>query len=465
MEEWLLVTTITRLFVNQDLITILGNQEGEIKIVTDGSVKDQIGTAAGVIILPTKQIHIDTLVPGRVSSSFRAELFGIVSCLYVVKIMEEVHNIVKSYRIGIDNIESAKSIFDREQGSYEDSIDIITVGRNIIKNIQSSVTWQWVQAHQKERGENLDEWAYWNDRMDSRAKELIVEWQDRFTEDTNLDQQRVSVWKGKVRIQHAKLGYLYRTTFGTQAKEYWGRKFSISKELVADINWPALGQALKNSPVGLRRWHTKFSSGHIGTASKMLLRKHRDNDLCPRCGSMEDNKHVVRCASGQMIWKKSVASVDSTLRDLQTDPLIHNGIITILDKWIRTVPHRPDTPMYRAQVEVGIFPFICGFMHISWQEAQHRFYSRIGSKRSAKKWSQAIIKKLFMIAWDQWEFRNSIQHSEQSTDNQQKNKEVTRQIQQELRKGIALLCSQDIPLFLQGEKILQSSSLNQAGVA
>ena len=46
-----------------------------------------------------------------------------------------------------------------------------------------------------------------------------------------------------------------------------------------------------------------------------------------------------------------------------------------------------------------------------WKEAQRRHYIRIGSKKSAKQWTIAIMHKLQLLQNDLWQFRNKILHS------------------------------------------------------
>ena len=45
------------------------------------------------------------------------------------------------------------------------------------------------------------------------------------------------------------------------------------------------------------------------------------------------------------------------------------------------------------------------------KEAQRLHYLRIGSKKSAKQWTIAILHKLLLLWEDLWQFRNKILHS------------------------------------------------------
>jgi hypothetical protein len=57
--------------------------------------------------------------------------------------------------------------------------------------------------------------------------------------------------------------------------------------------------------------------------------------------------------------------------------------------------------------------FILGRWSPKWQKAQQNYYNLTRSKRTSKRWATAIIHKLLLTVWDQWQFRNSIAHSDE----------------------------------------------------
>ncbi len=68
----------------------------------------------------------------------------------------------------------------------------------------------------------------------------------------------------------------------------------------------------------------------------------------------------------------------------------------------------------QKQARIGWRRFFEGWISIKWTEAQQRYYNLIKSYRMVKRWTTALIKKLWEIAWDLWEHRNGILHE---TDN------------------------------------------------
>lgn len=62
------------------------------------------------------------------------------------------------------------------------------------------------------------------------------------------------------------------------------------------------------------------------------------------------------------------------------------------------------------QDDIGWTNLIERCMDIGWIEVQAMYYKAIGSQRSGSRWTVAVIKKLWDVAWDMWEQRNGFLH-------------------------------------------------------
>ena len=60
---------------------------------------------------------------------------------------------------------------------------------------------------------------------------------------------------------------------------------------------------------------------------------------------------------------------------------------------------------------IGWTNFLCGRWGVKWKEAQQRHYLGMKSRKLARLWVIAIIKKLLLLQWDMWQFRNTALHS------------------------------------------------------
>ena len=52
-----------------------------------------------------------------------------------------------------------------------------------------------------------------------------------------------------------------------------------------------------------------------------------------------------------------------------------------------------------------------GCISIEWARVQGDYYKWIGLKKTGRRWAVALIKKLWEVAWDQWECRNGALHN------------------------------------------------------
>jgi hypothetical protein len=66
--------------------------------------------------------------------------------------------------------------------------------------------------------------------------------------------------------------------------------------------------------------------------------------------------------------------------------------------------------MLDLQDTIGARQFFEGWVHLEWESLQAQYYKEIKSRRSSKRWTIALITKLWDIAWDLWDFRNAVFH-------------------------------------------------------
>ena len=64
----------------------------------------------------------------------------------------------------------------------------------------------------------------------------------------------------------------------------------------------------------------------------------------------------------------------------------------------------------KEQEDIGWWNMMLGLHSNKWQIIQQAHYKRIGSKRSAKRWTSLVIRKLWEIAWDMWQHRCRVAH-------------------------------------------------------
>jgi hypothetical protein len=186
-----------------------------------------------------------------------------------------------------------------------------------------------------------------------------------------------------------------------------------------NINWGAIGQAMSQSQRSKRSFVSKHTVGMCGVGKFMVRWKERVSPNCPRCGQLEDASHVWICSgcNSAEIWEKSLEDLEQWMSSVSTDPDIQDAILQHLKSWragntthINTAHDLQD--LIQMQEQMGWQSFFEGWIPAGWEEAQQAYYSLIRSHRMGRRWTVCLIKKLWNIAWDLWEHRNSILHQQ-----------------------------------------------------
>jgi hypothetical protein len=147
----------------------------------------------------------------------------------------------------------------------------------------------------------------------------------------------------------------------------------------------------------------------------------RQSDSCPHCGRPEDSAHVWQCKSPTIIpvWENSLNNLRQSLRKLDTDPDISTAIIKYLQAWrsdhsLQSLTTETLYHILELQEDIGARQFFEGWIHAEWEHKQKAYYTSINSRHSSKRWTIALITKLWEIAWDLWEFWNTVYHQQQN---------------------------------------------------
>jgi hypothetical protein len=112
--------------------------------------------------------------------------------------------------------------------------------------------------------------------------------------------------------------------------------------------------------------------------------------------------------------------LEGWLNAKQTDPDLQHIIISYLCTWKDEKHWDPSSffvfdELIQQQSNIGWRRFFEGWFCTDWALLQQAYYKSIKSHRSGKRWTIALITKLWNIAWDLWEHRNGVLHNCQNT--------------------------------------------------
>jgi len=121
-----------------------------------------------------------------------------------------------------------------------------------------------------------------------------------------------------------------------------------------------------------------------------------------------------------------------------------------LRSWARTAPNPQTAPAYLMdQDEIGQNNIWDGWLSKEWREHQERIWKQSRSRKSSKRWTTELIKKLWNVAWDMWEQRNEALHNSASNRTAILEKDINDRIQHIYAIGPGQLARKDLGLMRQ----------------
>ena len=227
---------------------------------------------------------------------------------------------------------------------------------------------------------------------------------------------------------------------------HWAMKERFSKKLAQTIDWECSEKAIKGLPLAQRQWVAKMASKFLPDGKNMQRWGFRSKAQCPRCAHpTEDKEHILKCPaeSARTQWNKSIAALDQWLQTAQTHPQIRKDIIEGLQQWHDQIPGcRPyveGSTAGHSQDSIGWGLALEGCLAQKWREEQDTFWKAFKSRKSSRRWTTALLKRLMMTAWDMWNHRNKALHEEEANKQAILEDAVNKKIRDTYQQGRALL--------------------------
>ncbi len=437
--------------------------------VSDGSFQKAHGTASWVLEGEDQHNHIqgDNVVPGddEDHSAYRSELSGLYGIVITVHAICQYHHIDQgSITVGCDGESALLKCFSTQQqiSPRTDHFDLIVAIRQLME--ATPVEWKprHIPSHQDTDDNNntlygpWDRWASLNIDMDNACK---AGWHRTYT---NRHQLRVNTFYGEPWPLKLPCGrkicrkldeVLTDCVHRPEAMKYWKGKTSrfASQDAHLIVDWEANARAIKGVPITRRHWVSKHATGFCAVGVVMKQRKKRPTAQCPRCPWPEETvDHVYNCQApeaGQQ-WAESLDKLTEWLNDQRTDPAIVRDIREGLNSW-RLDPSAGVSPATSssaraAQEFIGWRPFLEGCLTWEWQAQQQRYYEFLKSRKTGRRWTTLLIRKLWDVSWDMWDDRNGILHK---NDNTVKHQEMDQELRRLYTEGPTKVLRTDRSLF------------------
>jgi hypothetical protein len=386
-----------------------------------------MGTAAWILEGTTSLVQISgrVITPGQDSdiSAYRSELSGILAAITVINALMKSHNIVTKVMLRCDCEKGVEKAFDTVLPTLVDkSNDLLKAIHHKVRNCNIQWSGTHIRGHQDDTVpfNELDRPSQLNVIVDRMAKE--------FSSSIDITKRHSDVYSpswtiklGNIPLIHNIDNTIYDIVHIPHAKKYWTLKSKIQEESFDHVQWSRVGQALDKMSLRKRLFCSKHTSGMCSVGKFQKIWRLRVTNTCPHCDQYEDFSHVWKCQHVTVtdVWRSSLSKLKRELQKLDTDPALLQCILSYLNSWRSNQPlislNNEDLQrLLDNQNKIGAEQFFEGWHHTDWELWQNIYYNDTKSRRSGKRWSIAVITKLWDITWDLWEFRNAVYHHQHS---------------------------------------------------
>jgi hypothetical protein len=396
--------------------------KGLMEIVAD-AIRKKISDVA----TPEHSIEGQCVTPGSSAQQnpYRSELSGLYASVMATNALVSFFSITSgSITLACDNLGAIRTTsYNADHTSPTGAQFDLAMAIQYAKSRDIQWNHQHVMGHQDELADHtLTPFELINVDMDTKAK---AHWATtkHILETERLHYFAAEPWS--ISLDGAKLVTDLTTTIQAWCQEpriheKWIEKGRIPEAELAHIDYTTTEQALQSVEPSIRRWVTKHTSGFCGVNMWMKRWKWRDSAKCPRCDEpIEDANHVWLCrgAESPARWTVALASLHVEMALSHTDPSLTNIIISRLTSWQSGSPNElfPTLPIQyqdtlQHQDQQGWHNFFMGMPSIGWVALQQQHFLRTASLKSGRRWMTAIIRKQWRVAWDIWDYRNSVVH-------------------------------------------------------
>ncbi|CAJ1964443.1 unnamed protein product [Cylindrotheca closterium] len=253
--------------------------DGRLRVISDGSFKNELGTAAVQILVKhggCHQIIIRCQTPGlpQDQSPYRSELIGLLAGIMAVDWLLEqwFPNILTGpkVRIACDGLSAIEMAFeDRPLSPTDAQFDLVSSIREAI--LRSSVDWapQHVYGH-LDKSNLFDELSWWEKRnleVDGMAVEYRKELETAnhlIAPNPRFFTELAAMYVADTKQSCLDPQFIQECVTLRALRSRWRDKGTISAEAESEIAWDTMGRAMQSLPAGLQRWSTTNNNKNPG---------------------------------------------------------------------------------------------------------------------------------------------------------------------------------------------------------
>jgi hypothetical protein len=403
----------------------------------------------------------------RTVNSYRSELQGIHTILLGIAAVCNFYHITEGMvTIGCDNLAGV----NRSTGDWlkvnqsTKHVDLIRAIRRLKDSMSVKICFVHVDGHQDNTTaiQDLPRLAQLNVEMDLQAKARLRSLIAASASPLPKAPIYYEGWRcvvDGIKITSDPAAIVRNSIFGKQLQASLQERDLLSSDAFQDIDWDAIDSALAQCPPLYRLWVTKHVSGFFANGKMMKHWGFWDNQRCPCCHHIkEDKEHLLICPAPSCVekWAASVQGLQEWLQEVDTAPALmhcisHALAARKLNQSFQAVCSGVAHPAAVAQDRIGWVHFTEGKISKHWKAIQSDYYHTLESPRSAHQWASGLVANLLAMTHSQWTHRNNILHA---CDTQgirlRQTQELDSNIRQQFHLGSAGLLARDFHLIERG---------------
>jgi len=278
--------------------------------------------------------------------------------------------------------------------------------------------------------------AWMNIMMDEKAKKKV-------SLDKLPDQQYSIPYEGWIcllegtRITKNLTNTLRTHLNGPILLNHWATSQRYKPGAEKMIDWEMADKAINNLPKAQQKWVSKLAAKFLPYGKNMQRWNLRTQAKCPRCACpIEDKDHIMRCPAESAVarWNKALIELDNWMQAARTHPQLRQDIIAGLQQWhedgSNAVAPSEEISARTAQDSIGWGIALEGCISTRWREEQDQYLKVFKSRKSSKRWTTALIKRLMTTAWDMWHHRNEALHNSEVNQQEILEADINQEIKQ-----------------------------------
>mmetsp|Transcript_24041 Transcript_24041/g.58823 ORF Transcript_24041/g.58823 Transcript_24041/m.58823 type:complete len:668 (+) Transcript_24041:2004-4007(+) len=302
---------------------LLALRQGKLRAISDGSYKNQLGTACVQIrtLTGSDVMWILCQTPGKPEdqSSTRSELIGLLAALmalgWMAQLLDPPPPEPPPVEVACDGLVALRKSFYRYHlKPSEAQFDLASTIRETIRRLPLSPKSRHVRGHsdRKRPQAMLDWFELRNLEVDSKAQAYRRHLESIGVTSTSnpcFFDEPAALFISNEKVSRVDFSQLLDSVTLPDLKEHWATRFRLSPAQWEEVDWTSVSRAMHALPAKLQRWTAKHTTGFCGVGKFRVRWKSDTNSSCPRCSDcpIEDHLHVPRCHGVTAVaeWKKT----------------------------------------------------------------------------------------------------------------------------------------------------------------